>query len=137
MSNCVEDFTSQVHDNMIRSYSVDFMRKELKLNTAWEDKENTLIEFTGLLAHKFQNVISSNIIFGLYQTPVASFVEEEKGNLAESMQYGFPVPKAMTVQELSEELENERYKVFCFESSIGLFGYVIAKDMKIVINKAE
>lgn len=134
MSNSTQDFISQVHDNIIQSYFVDFKNKTLKMDTCWENKENTTIEFTGLLAHKFENVINSNIIFGLYQTAIQSFIDEEKESLSESWKYAFPSMKARNCNELRKELENEQYKVFYFGSSLGLWGYVIAKDIKITTN---
>jgi len=131
MSKIITDFGSQVHDNIVQSYSVDIENNTLKMDTCWENKENTTIEFIGLLAHKFEHVITSNIIFGLYQMTIQSFIDYEKDNLSEALKYGFPSMKASNCDELLQELENEKYKVFCFDSSLGLSGYVIAKDMKI------
>ncbi len=132
MSNVIADFTLQVHDNRIQSYTIDFSNSILKMVTYGENKENNKIEFTGLLAHKFENVLTSNIIFGLYQMKIHSFIEDEKESLSESLKYGFPSLKANNCNELKEELETESYKVFYFDSSHGLCGYVIAKDIKIV-----
>lgn len=134
MSDNITDFEYQVHDNKIQSYFVDFTNEILKMETCWEDKENTTIEFTGLLAHKFENVLTSNIIFGLYQKTIQSFIEEEKENLIEALKYGFPSMQPRDCDELRKKLENEQYKIFNFDSSLGLYGYVIAKDIKIVIN---
>ncbi|MCB2300050.1 hypothetical protein [Clostridium tagluense] len=86
------------------------------------------------MAHKFENVLTSNIIFGLYQTTMQSFIEEEKENLLESLNYGFPSMEPRDCDELRKKLENEQYKIFNFDSSLGLYGYVIGKDIKIVIN---
>jgi len=134
MSNSVEDFTSQLHDNTIQSYFVDFTNGILKMDTYWENNEYATIEFTGLLAHKFENVLASNIIFTLYQTTTQTFIEKEKEYLSESLKYGFPSMRARNCDELSKELEKEQYKIFYFDSSLGLFGYVISKDINIIIN---
>lgn len=132
MNNINADFVSQVHDNIIQSYFVDFANGKLKMDTCWENKEYTTIEFTGLLAHKFEHIIMSNIIFGLYQTTIQAFIQEEKENLSESLKYCFPSMKSQNCDELGVELENERYRIFYFYSSLGLCGYVIAKDIKII-----
>lgn len=134
MSNNIADYTSQVHDNIVQSYFVDFANGLLRMNTCRGNIENTIIEFTGLLAHKFENVLTSNIIFGLYQTTIRSFIEGKKENLSESLKYGFPSMKAQNCAELRKELEKEQYKIFYFDSSLGLYGYVIAKDIRIIID---
>ncbi|WP_186430399.1 hypothetical protein [Clostridium sp. BSD9I1] len=134
MNNYIADFSSQVHDNEIKSYFIDFDNDILKMNTCWQDKENTTIEFTGLLAHKFENVVNLNIIFGLYQMAIEWFIEAENENLLEALKFGFPSMKAGNCDELMRELKNEKYKVFGLNSSLGLCGYVIAKDIKITIN---
>lgn len=134
MSNYIADFTSEVHDNTIQSYFVDFTNEILRIDTCSENDENIIIEFSGLLVHRFEHVINSNIIFGLYQSTIQSFIEGEKENLRESLKYGFPSIKARNCDELKEELEDEKYKVFYFDSSLGLWGYVIAKDVKISVN---
>lgn len=135
MSNCIKDYASKVHDNKIQSYTVDLNNEILKMVTCWEDKENTIIEFTGLLAHKFEDVITSNIIFGIYQTSIQSFIDEEEENLTKALKYGFPTMEASNCDELREVLENEKYKVFWIDSSLGLCGYVIAKEIKINIKE--
>lgn len=116
---------------MIQSYFVDFTNRTLKMDTCWEDKEDTTIEFTGLLAYKFENVLTSNIIFGLCQTSIQSFIEEEEENLLKSLKSCFPSSRARNCDELRKELEDERYKVFYLDSTLGLEGYVIAKDIRI------
>lgn len=63
MPNSISDFTSQVNDSIIQSYSIDFANNILKIDTRWEDKKSRTIEFTSLLAHKFENVLPSNMIF--------------------------------------------------------------------------
>lgn len=135
MSNCIKDFSSKVHDNIIQSYIVDLNNGILKMGTCWEDKENTKIEFIGLLAHKFENVIDSNIIFGIYQTTIQSFIDNEKENLTKALKYGYPTLEAGNCDELKEVLENDQYKVFRIDSTLGLCGYVIAKDIKIITKK--
>lgn len=132
MSYYITDFSSQVHDNIIQSYLVDFTNNTLKINTSWEDKENTVIEFTGLLAHKFENVILTNIIFGMYQMTIKSFIEEEKENLLKSLDFGYPSMNSRNYSELIKELENEKYKIFYIDSTLGLNGYVIAKDINFI-----
>ena len=129
------DFTHKVHDNVIKSFFVDLEKGTLKMETTWEDKEVTTIEFTGLLAHKFEHVISTSIIFGLYQATIESFIDEEKDYLSESLKYGFPSTKASTLEKLKHELEAGQYKIFWIDSVLGLCGYIIAKDINIVIQQ--
>jgi hypothetical protein len=135
ISSIIKEYDSKVHDNRITSFSVDFINKVLQLNTQWEEKEITTITFTGLLAHKFENVIEYNIILDLYEVTVESFIKNEKEQLDESLKYGFPSMKSMNIMELEKSLSTEKYKIFYMESSLGLCGYIIAKDIIIDVQE--
>lgn len=134
-SSIIKEYDSKVHDNRIISYSVDFINKVLQLNTQWEEKEITIITFTGLLAHKFENVIEYNIILDLYEVTIEFFIENEKEQLDEWLKYGFPSMKSINIMELEKSLNTEGYKIFYMDSSLGLCGYIIAKDIIIDVQE--
>jgi hypothetical protein len=135
MDNFIEDYTSLVHDNEIKSYLVVFENESLILNTQWYEKELTSIEFKGLLAHKFDDAIKTNIILGMYQVSLQDFIEEERDYFEESLRHGFPTHQANNSGELLQLLRKSDFKVFYIYSAIGLSGYVIAKEIEIITNE--
>ena len=136
MNNIINDYVSQVHDNQILSYKVDFENEILDMDTIWEKKERTTIRFTGLLAHEFEGVITSNIIYGIYQPTLQSFVDENREVLSnEIKQYGFPSLRSRNCEELISMLSENCYNIYQIDSSLGLCGYVIAKEISINILK--
>lgn len=129
----MEHQLSQLHDHLIRSYSVDFEKRTLKMITSMEE-ETAVTEFTGLLAHSFEDVIHTNIIFDLYPVAIPAFIEREGETLPESLPYGFPSMEARTCDEFRRQLEDQQYKVFYIDSSLGLVGYVIARDVTVTVS---
>ncbi len=127
----IENFGEMVHDNTIKGYSVDFVNETLQMVTENEDKKTILITFNGLLAHSFENVINCNIILDLYQLSIIDYVNENTDSINESLKYCFPSMKSRNSQELEKELIDNAYKLFEFNASIGLVGYVIAKNLTI------
>jgi len=127
------DYASLVHDNIITSYQVDIENCILTMATKYNEKESAIIEFPGLLAHKFDYVILSNVIFGIYQESIDSFIEKHNDFLNNSIKYGFPLITVKNIDSLKSELEKRDYKIFIIESSFGLNGFVIASDINIGI----
>ena len=121
MDNIINDYVSQVHDNQILSYRVDFENEILDMDTIWEKKERTTIRFTGLLAHKFEGVITSNIIYGIYQPTVESFVDENREVLSDEIKkHGFPSLRSRNCEELICMLSENNYNIYQIDSSLGL-----------------
>jgi hypothetical protein len=57
---------SEIHDNIIKSYTVDLENKKISFNTVYYDNditEETSIEFFNVMGHIFSNVIKDSIIF--------------------------------------------------------------------------
>lgn len=121
-----------VHDNVISSYEVDIKNKTLTLHTNYYEQEHTDINFTGVLSHRFEDVIQNNIISGIYNTSIESFFDEYKEQILEWIRYGFPA-SVNDIVELAKKLNQENYKVIELDSAQGLNGFVIAKDIEIII----
>ncbi|ECR2370135.1 hypothetical protein F1Q98_03745, partial [Listeria monocytogenes] len=73
---------SQVHDNIIKSYQVDFENEQLRLRTEYSygDKvnENTDIIFESYLAHLFENEQKDSIIFDIEECTPTLFYEQNQ-----------------------------------------------------------
>lgn len=120
-----------IHDNTIVSYLVDFEKQFIDINTK-KLKEESSIKFQGVLVHKFENGIKNNIIYEISEIPVEEFLEFEKENLLKSMAYGYPIANIGSIEEIKEVLIEKKYKIYYIISSLGMTGYIIAKDISIL-----
>lgn len=124
---------SQVHDNVIKSYTVDFENATLIINTKYQDRkisENTDVIFTEYLTHVFDNEIRGSIIFDIEESSYKLFLESEQV-LKEQKNYGWPIAYK-SEKELVDFLESNKYKAYEICSSYGLNGWVLAKQMDVV-----
>ena len=130
---------SWVHDNIILSYHVDFENEVLAMKTHYtyyndsKAPENTDVIFTGYLTHDFSNAMRRSIIFDIEKYPLDRFLEEARELLEERKNYWWPI-KYKNEKELVEYLQANQYKVFSIYASIGLGGYVFAKQKDIIVN---
>ncbi|WP_353094006.1 hypothetical protein [Tissierella praeacuta] len=127
-NNIIKEY-GVVHDNMIISYMVDFEKQILQINTKNYDDEKIIIRFQGLLAHAFENVILNNIILEIYQVKIEHFLLDKANKLSETLKYGFPTIGVSNVRELGDYLKENRYRVFYLTASLGMCGYIIAKEI--------
>jgi len=126
-----------VHDNIIKSYHVDFENKDLTMKTEYETPtlhEKTDVVFTGYLTHIFSTEMECNIIFDIEEWPLALFLKEESELLKDEKNYGWPISYD-TEADLIGFFTINGYKVFNISSSCGLHGYVLAKSMEIKVIK--
>ncbi|HHR2582198.1 TPA: hypothetical protein ACSY4C_00310 [Listeria monocytogenes] len=132
---------SQVHDNIIKSYQVDFENEQLRLRTEYSyvDKvnENTDIIFESYLAHLFENEQKDSIIFDIEECTPTLFYEQNQELIEKNRNYCWPISyhTTNTKKELVKFIHKNGYKVFEISSSYGLCGWVLAKDMQVFIAK--
>lgn len=122
-----------VHDNVITSYEVDFKNEELILNTRYYDSKRNVVIFSGHLTHLFHFVQRNSIIFEIEECSPDWFYEQEAKSIEASRDYGWPINyrKSDTKSELLNFILNNNYKVFEISASLGLCGWVIAKELAI------
>jgi len=130
---------SMVHDNKILLYQVDFENERLTLKTEYHNltsniHEKTNVMFTDYLTHIFHNVDKQSIIFDIEEIPLEFFLEQESELLKGKKNWGWPI-RYETTNHLTNYFQSNGYKVFSIDSSCGLYGYVIAKEMNIVVNE--
>lgn len=126
---------NHLHDNKILNYCVDLEHHTLCMDTQTEAGETVSIHFTGLLAHRFENVISSNILFGMDEIDVDEFLQQYKDLLEEAMCYGFPAFTCRNTEELLGKMVQKRIRVFEVSSSLGLYGFVLAQGVEIDLGR--
>ncbi len=124
-----------VHDNEILSYEVDVRNETLRLFTKYEDKEDTVITFSGWLTHRLEDACHCNIISDISRLSVDSFIDNNKEMLEEMIRY-LPLDVRDT-EDFRKYLQNKEQKIFEITSSIGLCGFVIAKEIAIDVKKID
>ena len=115
--------------NRVLRYCADFESHSLHMDTQTEAGEKVSVHFTGLLAHWFKNVIQDNILFGMDEITVDGFFEQYKDLLDGTIPYGFPA--CCGIEELRERMDREHIRVFVIDSSLGLCGFVLAKEVEL------
>ena len=121
-----------VHDNEILSYCVDIQNNKLEMSTKYYDKEKINIIFTDYIAHRFEYVTYTNIINHIEQTPVEKFIKKNKDMLEDGLRNAFPI-FATSIESLQVYLEKNEQRIFEISSTLGLCGFVIAKEILIEV----
>jgi len=133
---------SWVHDNIILSYNVDFKSEVLVIKTEYHVREiceDTDVIFTGFLTHDFKHVMKGSMILDIEEYPLDRFLEESRELLEENKNCLWPFPvfdicKEKYKEKVTDYIQTNQYKVFLIYSSMGLNGWVLAKQMDIFVN---
>ncbi|GHU65715.1 hypothetical protein AGMMS49983_13910 [Clostridia bacterium] len=130
---------SAVHDNIIKSYFVDMRNGILRVDTEYcggsNGKENTVVTFEGVFTHLFADVLEkdNNIIFDITEGLICDFLADNRELLKNRKNYGWPCVYE-NEPKLLDLLNSKKLRYFKMESSYGLFGWILAEDMKITTN---
>lgn len=119
-----------IHDNKIESYKVDFLGKKITLKTVNERNEEVDIIFKDVLTHFFEDSSHQNIIFDIKTCTIENFILDNSQLIKDKRKLCWPLD-SNSVEDLSNKLEKQEYKYFVIESSNGLSGMVLAKQMDI------
>jgi hypothetical protein len=129
---------SQVHDNEILAYRVDFEHERLILKTRYFHNgsivELTDVVFSGYLTHMFNHECKGSVLFDIEECPLSNFLEREHAMLEENRNYAWPITYRAedTHAELTSFMRENGYKAFEVSSSYGLYGWVLAKRMDVI-----
>jgi len=124
-----------VHDCQINSYEVNIKEETLVLHTTYDGfrgHKNILISFIDVLSHHFEDIILQNVISDIYETMIVDFIEEYKEMIQEGKGYSWPTDYD-NQEDLINYLKSNSYKIFYLDSAVGLYGFIIAKDIRIDI----
>jgi hypothetical protein len=125
------------HDDYLVGYEVDCEAREIKLHIkpatwATEQAGRTVI-FTGVEAYHFENDAFGNIIFDLELVAMEAFVSEYRDELAESFRMcGALRTWVSDPDEASRLLSEKGVQAFDLSSSLGLTGWVLAREASVV-----
>lgn len=122
---------ASVHDNEILSYEVDFQKRKITIKTIYADLSPvTIIEFTDVLTHVFDTQLPGSIILDVEKSEIKYFMKYNKELLKKEKGFGWPIFYKKT-EDLREYLENENYNYYEILASLGLSGWVLAKNYEI------
>jgi hypothetical protein len=131
-----------IHDNIVYSYFVDCSRRQVKLHTSYNEKdacEYTDVLFSGVVAHLFENVLSGNILFGIYNVEPSDLVNANANLFKESWRYGWPLEGfdyRGDLELLTQHLTQMSVRGFDISSSYGMSGWVLAERCEIIAREA-
>jgi hypothetical protein len=124
-----------VHDNFIYAYSVLCEEGRIILHTHFCDgdaNEFGDVVFTEVEIHHFECVLSSNIIFAIEAVSVEEIINEHKELFVRLKKHGWPKIDYSSIEQLIQILDERQLKGFVINSSCGLYGWVLAKEMRFI-----
>ncbi|MCI8749451.1 MAG: hypothetical protein HFH67_16595 [Lachnospiraceae bacterium] len=120
-----------MHDDYLVSYSVDLVKKDVIIQTYNNtEKRQRRIYFSEVLTHFFRCINDYNIISGIDECDIYSFVKDNQEEFKKMEGYCWPVDYN-TEMELIDFLITNKYKYIKINSSYGMFGWIIAKSYEI------
>jgi len=124
---------SMLHDNELLSYSVDFKKRTIILNTEyWHEKacEKTSVTFKNVTGHYFVNAGEMNtIIFDIDCYEIEQFIKDYALMLQDRKNYCWPLCY-IDEADLIAKLHEQKQKYFYMQSSCGMCGFIIAEEMQ-------
>jgi hypothetical protein len=124
---------NSLHDYNIYSIEINCGACQIVFQTNLVDGENSdekEIEFTGVIGHRFNNVLDGNIIFNIAEETPEDFYKSEKSFLQNYEKFGLRL-NCTNLEHFSNSLHLNGVSIFRISSSYGLNGWIIAKKMKI------
>jgi hypothetical protein len=128
--------TLSIHDNLLVSYEVQCERRTIILRTEYrlENKPTEFMNvvFGGVQGYHFENDAFGNIIFEVEEVPVDWFLTEYGAEISELQRMaGSPGPWVKNLTSAPEYLHEHEIKPYVLSSSLGLSGWILAKEMSI------
>jgi len=119
-----------LHDASVLKYSVD-LENECIYMVLDTGEDYTKLAFEGVMASWFGYIILGNAIYDLSIIGVETFININEDVLLLGKGDGWPIDYK-SFDELKQKLERNDYKIYNFEGSYGIAGWIIAKEMKII-----
>lgn len=116
----------RMHDSVIAEYRVHLQNETIEMVSYGEQTKYTL-KMTGVLTHSFENIQSSNIVLSVEQKPVERFLADNQALLLRNQKDAWPV-HFDSLPELERFLKEEAYQYLVIYASLGLCGWVLAKN---------
>jgi hypothetical protein len=126
-----------VHDNLLVSYEVHCERREIRMLTEYHYGSppfvQTSVLFTGVEAYYFQHDCFGTIIGDIEEVPAESILTERSAEFREGYRLsGWPRFWRDSLDEVRRHLREQATRGFELSSSIGMTGWVLARDMQMI-----
>ena len=126
-------YMNSIHDHSIYYIEIQCGIGEIIFHTHLvnaEEPEEKEVRFIGVIGHNFMNVLEGNIIFDITKEKPDQFFNNHESDLQEYQKFGLRLNCSNTEYFLNS-LNLNGVSIFCINSSYGMSGWIIAKEMKI------
>jgi hypothetical protein len=125
-----------IHDNQLVSYEVQCEKRTITLRTEYHVKskptEFTNVIFEGVQGYHFENDAFGNIIFDVSTVPVEQFLKDYGAEMSELNRMIGSLTWAADIDSAPDYLREQGIKAYILSSSLGLSGWVLAKEISIL-----
>lgn len=133
-----------VHDNFLLSYQVDAENKTICLRTKYLDGEReertreertreelTDVVFSGVAAYHFEADNLMTILFDVEESTLEATYRKHRSLFERLKNYGWPNTECANAEQLLETMRESGVRAYEISSSLGLEGFVWAREMEI------
>ena len=117
-----------IHDNIIIKYSVDFENSKIIINTINEDGARIDIIFEDMLTCAFGEQQKNSIILDIEERRGTEFINDNIELLKRD--YGWPIVYN-SIEKLNSTIEAQKYKYYILQSSYGMCGWILSRELRI------
>ena len=126
-----------LHDDFLVAYEVNCETRQIKLYAkrdpripGSDEHPTRIIVFKGVEGYQFQNdAFDNNVIFSLEVTPVETLLSEHGSQIIKSYRFGAHGPWAENLASASRILAAKGVQGFVLSASLGLSGWILAKEV--------
>lgn len=119
-----------IHDYRLDSYSIDFIEKKIEMNISLKQSRKKII-FSHFFCNYFQEEKPCSILADIEVVPIEKFFIENKKLLEEEKKYAWPI-MYNEPNDLVEKILEMDLKYFWLNSSYGMNGWILAKEVSII-----
>jgi len=120
----------KIHDSKILNYRVNFEYLILEINVENEQSEQIKIIFEDFFVFHFEDELPKSILLDIVEEDINMFYRENKELLEKGKDYYWPIDYN-NFKELDNHLKSNNYRYFKIQSSYGLNGWVLAKELSL------
>ena len=125
-----------VHDNFLAGYEVHCEEHWIRIRTEFRDRgepfEFTEVFFSEVVAYDFKQDLFGSIIFDIEEIPLELLLKKCQAAFDEGRRYGWPRFWEGSLEGARQHLESQGIHAFQLQSSYGMDGWVLAKEMKFI-----
>lgn len=121
---------NNVHDYQLDNYMIDFEKQKIIMDISLEESNKRII-FSDFFCYHFSEEKPYSILSDLELIPIDNFFSENKEMLEREKRYAWPIMYD-THEELVEKILEADVQYYWVNSSYGLNGWVLAKNVSVI-----